>query len=348
MRDETPSLDEVDHQLLHALQLDARVPFARLAHLVGVSEQTVARRFHRLRSAGVVRVIGLVDPIPLGETAWVVRVQSRPHAAVALADGLARRPDIGWVTLTSGGSEIICMIMSRTSRQREELLLQRLPKTAQVLGVSAHSVIHRFPTLESWPYPGATLTAEQETDLRAQSIGGGEQRAGNRPPTTEATPLQQLTAADDVLLGELAIDGRAPVSRLAEQTGWSAARVNRRLDELVRTGLLYFDAEVALAAVGLRSRAFLWLTVAPSRVQATGEALAGHAESFFVAATTGTTNLVTSVAFRDTAHLYRYVTESLGSLEAVTGLEISPSLRQVKQGGTMMAGNRLVTDQHQR
>jgi DNA-binding Lrp family transcriptional regulator len=341
MLTETVTLDELDHQLLHALQMDGRVPFARFAKLVGVSEQTVARRFRRLRAAGAVRVVGMIDPMPLGESAWIIRVQSRPNASVALADALARRPDIGWVTLTSGGSEIICVILSRTSEQREELLLQRLPKTAQVLGVSAHSVMHRFETTDSWPYDGARLTAEQLAGLREQAIGGGRQSPERPPPP--ATDLEPLTDGDERLLAELARDGRAPVSRLAEVTGWTPSRANRRVEELVRSGLLYFDAEVALTAIGFRSRAFLWLTVTAGRLQATGEALAQHIEAHFVAATTGNTNLVASVVFRDNAHLYRYVTESLGSLEAITGLEISPSLRQVKQGGSMMIGNRLAT-----
>jgi len=343
MAEENLTLDELDHQLLHALQLDARVPFARLAQLVNVSEQTIARRFRRLRAGGVVRVVGMVDPVPLGETAWIVRVQSRPNAAVSLADALARRADVGWVTLTSGGSEILCVIMSRTTEQRDELLLQRLPKTAQVLGMSAHSVMHRFETIDSWAYVGVRLSAEACADLRAQAIGAGKKGTSSHPGSNGSSEPQRLTAADELLLGELAADGRTAVSRLAEVAGWTPARVNRRLEELVRAGLLYFDAEVALQAIGLRSRAFLWMTVPAARLQATGEALAQHNESMFVAATTGTTNLVSSVAFQNTAHLYRYVTESLGTLDAITGLEISPSLRMVKQGGTRMIGDRLAT-----
>jgi DNA-binding Lrp family transcriptional regulator len=244
------------------------------------------------------------------------------------------------VTLTSGGAEIICVTMSRSRRQRDELLLQRLPNTAQVLGVSAHSVMHRFATTDSWAYEGARLTPEQTTELAAQAIGGGRQSAGSRPSAADPVELS-LSGGDEALIAELGTDGRATVSRLAEVTGWAPTRVSRRLEELVRIGLLYFDAEVALGALGLRSRPFLWMTVTAARLQATGAALAEHPESLFVAATTGTTNLVASSAFRDTAHLYRYVTESLGSLDAITGLEISPSLRRVKQAGTLMVGDRL-------
>jgi DNA-binding Lrp family transcriptional regulator len=347
MSEKSFTMDVLDYQLLHALQIDARVPFARFAALVGVSEQTVARRFRRLRSAGVVRVVGMIDPQPLGDASWIVRIQSRPDASIGLADALARRPEIGWVTLTSGGSEIICVIRARTTSQRDELLLRRLPKTAQVLDVRAYSVMHKFDDSALWPLDHR-LSAEQAESLLAQAVGGGVRSLSHRDSVSPKGSLQsgadvlELTAEDDVLLAELAVDGRAPISRLAEAVGRPPARVHRRLDELVHAGLLYFDAEMALGAIGFRAMAFVWLTVAASHLHATGTALAEHREAVYVAATTGTTNLIASVVCRDQSHLYQYVTESLGALEGLTGLEISPFLRRIKQGGSMMTGDRLL------
>jgi DNA-binding Lrp family transcriptional regulator len=338
--EEIVTLDELDHQLLHALQLDARVPFARFAKLVGTSEQTVARRFRRLRTAGVVRVVGMVDPAALGEASWIVRIQARPDAALALAEALARRSDVGWLTLVSGGSEMNCVIRSRTSRQRDELLLQRLPKTAQVLGVTAHSMLRIFAGPPDWITGGGLEPAAVE-HLLTRAIGGGLRPVIYRDADAPG-PGPALTADDEALLDLLATDARTPVSALAERTGWTPARVNRRMEELVRSGLLYFDAEVAFGVLGFRALAFLWLTVAPARLHAVGEAIAAHGEAVFVAATTGASNLVASVICRDQAHLYRYVTESLGSLEGLTGIEIAPSLRRIKQGGTRMTDNRLV------
>ena len=49
---ETITLDRLDRQLLHALQFDGRVSFRLLAEVLGSSEQTVARRYRRLRDAG--------------------------------------------------------------------------------------------------------------------------------------------------------------------------------------------------------------------------------------------------------------------------------------------------------
>jgi DNA-binding Lrp family transcriptional regulator len=40
-------LDEVDHNIIHALRIDGRAPFSRIASVLGVSTQTVSRRYGR-------------------------------------------------------------------------------------------------------------------------------------------------------------------------------------------------------------------------------------------------------------------------------------------------------------
>lgn len=42
----------------------------------------------------------------------------------------------------------------------------------------------------------------------------------------------------------LAEDGRADLPTLAKATGWSESTARRRLDQLRRGGLLYFDVDV--------------------------------------------------------------------------------------------------------
>ena len=44
MAPESHTLERTDRQILHALQIAPRAPFARIATVLGVSEQTVARR----------------------------------------------------------------------------------------------------------------------------------------------------------------------------------------------------------------------------------------------------------------------------------------------------------------
>ena len=78
-------LDLLNKQIIHALIIDGRAPFSRIAAVAGVSEQTVARRYRRMHAAGVVRVTGVPDTQLLGHSEWVVRLQCVPDAAAALA-----------------------------------------------------------------------------------------------------------------------------------------------------------------------------------------------------------------------------------------------------------------------
>jgi len=129
-----------------------------------------------------------------------------------------------------------------------------------------------------------------------------------------------------------------PVARGRQVTGQLAAR---RIELLRAAGVLYFDIDLATQVMGFASSAYLWLTVEPSRLEETGELLAGHAEVPFVSAITGASNLIAAVICRDTEALYRYVTTRIGAAPGVRQLEISPILRRVKQAGTWMDGPRL-------
>jgi hypothetical protein len=48
-----------------------------------------------------------------------------------------------------------------------------------------------------------------------------------------------------------------------------------------------------------------------------------------------------SLVCRDSDDLYTYVTATLGAIDGIQHVEISPVLRRVKQAGTMMDGIRL-------
>jgi hypothetical protein len=44
----------------------------------------------------------------------------------------------------SGGTEVMCAMKPRTNQDRDELLLDRLPRTRRVTSVDAYCVLHHF------------------------------------------------------------------------------------------------------------------------------------------------------------------------------------------------------------
>src|SRR6185436_5862769 len=108
-------------------------------------------------------------------------------------------------------------------------LLQRLPRTSAVLSMDVDLVLHEFggPAGVAWTGYGHTLTPAQAAAL---------QTADAEVPARVAAP----TDDDRPLLDALAEDGRIPLAQLADGTGWSPARVKRRVAALHAAGTLTY------------------------------------------------------------------------------------------------------------
>jgi DNA-binding Lrp family transcriptional regulator len=119
------------------------------------------------------------------------------------------------------------------------------------------------------------------------------------------------------------------------KTNWHESTVRRRVEDLVASGVLYFDLDVDLGALGVGTRAMLWMSVAPAKLMKVGQALARHSEVPFAAATTGSTNLVASVACRDDYALFEYLTREIAALDGVTHMETALIIRSIKQNATI-------------
>ncbi|MDV9176249.1 Lrp/AsnC family transcriptional regulator [Streptomyces sp. W16] len=326
---ETIGLERIDRQLVHALQLDGRASFRRLSEVLDVSEQTVARRYRRLRTSGVLRVVGRTEARRLGQVDWFTRVRCAPEAAGRVAEALARRPGISWVSLVSGGTEIVCVTRARSRQEQDDLLLGKVPRTPRVADVTAHCLLRTFyggPT--GWSGRTDSLAAHQTERLTGSS--GGTDGGGGRVALDES---------DERLLAQLALDGRISCADLARTVGQPESTVRRRLEFLRRSGVLYFDVDIDSVHLGYETEAFLWLTVTPARLAEVGTALARHPEIAFAAATTGPTNIVASVVCCDVGGLYDYLSERIGALEGVRHVETAPVIRSLKRAGTLMHGS---------
>ena len=279
----------------------------------------------------------MVDGARLGWVDWFVRLQTTPGSADSIAEALARRPDTRWVRLASGGTEIVCTLQARTPEQRDALFLHGLPGSRRVVQISAHSILHNFNP-GPWqgvarPCPPRSWRNSPAWPAPAQVPPAPLAPPDPQPPLAPPplAPAAPLAPQDDPLLAELARDGRASHAALAAAIHWHESTVRRRIDELRRAGLLYFDVDIDDRVFGINVHAMLWLSVEPARLAEAGQAIAAHREIPFAAATTGPTNLVASALFRDTRHLYEYLTGELAGLPGVSSVQTAPIIRTLKR-----------------
>ncbi|WP_161500917.1 Lrp/AsnC family transcriptional regulator [Embleya scabrispora] len=317
--------DAVDLAIVHALDIDGRMPFARIAEVLGVSDATVVRRYRRMRASGAIRVVAIGDTRRTGQAAWVLRVRCVPDAVEAVAEGLGRRSDVAWVQLLSAGAEVMCVTRPRGPQARGDQLLRNIGRAAGVGELEAHCILR---VVVGGP-PG----------WRAQNIGldADQVAALTRfaPVVDPDAPLPPWSDDDRALFAALSRDGRMSFADLARTCGTSESAVRRRLEVLRATGVLYFEVETDPEYLGYAMPAFLWMSVRPSALDAVAEAVAADARAVFAAVSTGRANFLVNVLCRDTADLYDFIAHTLGSVEGITNVETTPIVETFKREGPM-------------
>jgi DNA-binding Lrp family transcriptional regulator len=330
MRSVIDIMELLDGHILHALQIAPRAPFRRIAEIIGAGEQTVARRYRALRRNGVIRVVGVVNPRIYGECQWIVRVHAKPDNLPKLADALVRWPEVTHVNVLSGGTELICVVRAPIGDTGDGLL-HRLPRTSAVLDVRVDLVLNVFGRASGghWTGHGRALSAEQ--------IAALQQPESVRPHRPSAP-----SADDQRLIDALADDGRISDSALAALTGWSPARVKRRLAALQDSDTLSYDLDVLPELLGFTLNATMWISTSPRHLTATAEQIVAHDEVASVVAVSGSANLMVVVICRDVEHFYRYLAERLATVDHIRSYDVGIRSKRLKQVGSLVAHGRLI------
>lgn len=119
MTDQPVAIDEVDKAIVRELQLDGRLPYAKLGPRVGLSQAAVRQRVQRLIENGVMQVVAVTDPLTLGfglQAMVGVEVAGDLRAAAAK---LAKVDEVAYVVVTTGRFDLLVEVVCRDN---EELL----------------------------------------------------------------------------------------------------------------------------------------------------------------------------------------------------------------------------------
>ncbi|MEG8182401.1 Lrp/AsnC family transcriptional regulator [Nocardia terpenica] len=303
---ENPHLDAVDVQLVAALHEDGRASFRDIAQRLGVSEQTVARRYHRLTGSRLLRVTAMPDPFAQGLLPLILRVRTEGGTGRRAADQVAKRGDTPWVEMLAGSADLSFTTLTRPESDDNAQLLDALARTRGIRDTVACMTLRIFTGPASFTGDGPRLD-----------------------------PYEQR------LVAELERDGRASYGDLAAALGSTAATVRRRLKQLRGRQALQFRTEIDYALLGHPVETMMWLNVRPRALESLGTALSVDPRVRFCAATTGPYNLVLATHHRTPNDLYHMQTDILGPLDDIQHAEITPTVRIIKRHGIHRRGHLL-------
>jgi DNA-binding Lrp family transcriptional regulator len=142
-------LDRLDKQIVTRLTLDGRESFTEIAKQLGVSTETVIKRYQRLRRKGTVKVLIQINPKLIGFNAVLdfnVAFTAPGGLSNTVVESLAEIPNILIMTKTSGDYDIQGTAMIRDISE-SFFLQEQIARIGGVTKIDAST--RRIP--DSWP-----------------------------------------------------------------------------------------------------------------------------------------------------------------------------------------------------
>jgi Lrp/AsnC family transcriptional regulator for asnA, asnC and gidA len=121
--------DSTDEQLVRLLARNARQNSETLAKQLNLSAATVRRRLRKLIQSETLHIIGVVDPIKFGlPVAVIINLDIASEKIVSVMETLTNRPEIRWISTTTGRFDIIALARFASNDDLSNFLVQGLPK----------------------------------------------------------------------------------------------------------------------------------------------------------------------------------------------------------------------------
>lgn len=106
-------IDEIDRELIRALQADGRTPYSKLGRLVGLSDAAARQRVNRLTAEGVIDIVAVTDPVKLGLGFQALVGLTVSDDVRKIAVEVGSFDDSVYVVMTAGHYDLIVELVSR-------------------------------------------------------------------------------------------------------------------------------------------------------------------------------------------------------------------------------------------
>jgi Lrp/AsnC family transcriptional regulator for asnA, asnC and gidA len=144
-------LDETDRAIVAHLQYNGRMPFTDIAARLGISEGAVRRRVKRLVESEVLQIVGIVEPQFLDwHAAAMIGVSVRAGQVDAVADQIARFPEVSYLFMASGGFDLFVEVYCRDREHMVSFLSHKLQQVPGVERTETFMILKMYKLSYRW------------------------------------------------------------------------------------------------------------------------------------------------------------------------------------------------------
>ncbi|HHT69129.1 MAG TPA: Lrp/AsnC family transcriptional regulator [Firmicutes bacterium] len=144
-------LDDLDKKILAYLQQEGRMTFVTLAAYLGVSEGTIRKRVKRLEEHGVMKTMGVTDPLKMGlDTVAFIWFKVDRHYMDAVIEALQALESVRYLVVTTGGHDLVAMVVLPNRTKLVTLLNEQLANIEGIVSTETSIVLQIHKQIYDW------------------------------------------------------------------------------------------------------------------------------------------------------------------------------------------------------
>jgi Lrp/AsnC family transcriptional regulator for asnA, asnC and gidA len=154
------TLDDTDRAIVGHLQYDGRMAFTEIAEQVGLSEGTVRRRVKQMTDAGLLQIVGIVEPQLLEwNAAGMIGVTVQAGEVDTAAQQIAQFPEVTYLFMSSGGFDLFVEVYCRDREHFVSFLSDRLQKVPGIQRTETFMILKMYKLSYRWGETPPSRTA---------------------------------------------------------------------------------------------------------------------------------------------------------------------------------------------
>lgn len=305
-------LDDLDFNIIHALQVEPRVRWTTLADVLCVDAHTLARRWQRIEDGGAAWLTALQGIKQLDAMA-LIEVDSFPGRVLTAASAISELPGVASIELATGACDLFVTLFSQNEDELALFLLEQIGEIPEIRAVRAHLVSQVVREGSDWSIQSLTDAQVQQIPVPRPPRAGSAKRI-------EATLVVAIRDA-------LQTDVRMPVAELGKRVGISAQRAADSLARLRQTGELQLRADMSERFTPYPAVNWLFLQLpAPQVAEALKKIISVKAVQF-AATSTGPANVIIAIGARDRQGL---LTAEIGLARLVPEMQVANRMTMLR------------------
>lgn len=148
-----PTVDEIDQQIIAALQEDGRMPYAQIAQRLGVSPGMVRQRVQRLIQSGVCQIVAVTNPLLMGYAVMaLIGVRADGRRLREIARAIAAFDEVIYLVVSAGSYDLLVEVICRDNAHLLQFLSERLYAVEGVHETETFIYLDIVKELYAWPY----------------------------------------------------------------------------------------------------------------------------------------------------------------------------------------------------